>query len=202
MPVIRWPHQPTISRAAMQFIEAAQLLGEQVIVLSMYHVSKDEGVQPRCSVCYDEVYKQSGESNTCTNCYGTTFEGGVKSVARAWAIPGDKDSTEDFKPRGVWEKDTRSIQIERYPDLEENDYLVRVVKWGRHWVPEVLGARYRLDKIREVSLRTGARFNQTFSDRIAQLSDVSEVDRKHVIYQFPVPPTERAFRDPRSPIID
>ena len=123
-------------------------------------------------------------------------------MARAWAIPGDKDSTEDFKPRGVWEKDTRSIQIERYPDLEENDYLVRVVKWGRHWVPEVLGARYRLDKIREVSLRTGARFNQTFSDRIAQLSDVSEVDRKHVIYQFPVPPTERAFRDPRSPIID
>lgn len=202
MPVIRWPHQPTISRAAMQHIEAAQLLGEQVIILNMYRVGRDEGVAPRCPNCYDDVYKDS-DTSQCPVCFGTTFQGGVKQMSRAWAIPGDADNTQEFKPRGAWESDTRSVQVERYPDLFEHDYLIRVFDWGPNWVPRTLGPRYRFSgAVHEVSLRTGARYNQTFLDRIAQTSNLALVDRQSPIQLFKIPEGQPILRDPHSPIID
>lgn len=103
--------------------------GEECVLLHMYHVNEVQDVVPRCPACYDDVYKQ-GERYDCPRCYGTTFDGGVARVHRAWALFTDAQDVETFGKRGLWHPIASSVQTEPFPDLWQRDYVVRVARWS------------------------------------------------------------------------
>lgn len=158
--------------------------GEEAILLAMYHVNADEDTVPRCSQCYDDIYS-GGDQATCTMCYGTTFQGGVKSAQRVWAMFSDKAIAENLGQHGVWAPDSREIQCEPFPELMEHDFVVRVRTWDNH-TPTELEGYYAISQVTRDSLRTGNRFGQWPWDVVGQRAKISELQSNSVIYQYPV----------------
>lgn len=166
--------------------ESMQSHGEEVILLKMFHAAADQGDVKRCPVCYNDVYR-SGDSSKCKSCYATTFEGGVKAMIRAWALFSTISDTEKKTKQGEWQPENRQVQLEGGLKMYQNDYLIRVDKWGQNHVPLDLGNRYVLSGVENESLRTGNQIAQTDEDRVGQKSTASFLTKTHVIYQFPVP---------------
>lgn len=151
----------------------------------MYHANEVQDQVPRCSACYDDIYKQ-GDRYDCRRCYGTTFEGGVASAHRAWAIFTDAQDVETFGKRGIWHPIASTVQTEHLPDLWQRDYVVRVNRWTPdHRVAEVDGI-YVLKQVVNESLRTGAMRAQTVYDTIGQRADLSMIAENMPIYLYPV----------------
>lgn len=165
-----------------QVREAMQAHGEEIIALRMYHPVLDEPAQPRCPNCYDDVYKQ-GEFFDCTVCYGTTFKGGIKELARCWAILSSSPDEEERKKRGVYQRVPRSIMFESSVDLKQNDYFFRVRRWSKAHEPVEMGEAYVLDQVSEDDLHTGNQFKQTPQDVVGQKARISGLDPGHVIYR-------------------
>lgn len=159
--------------------------GEECVLLHTYHVTRDEGIQPRCPLCFDDIYSQ-GERQDCDNCYGTTFHGGIKQAWRAWGLFTDADDPETIGKRGVWNPSERNLHTEHEPDLIQRDFVVRVSAWGPgHRVDEIEGI-YVLKNTNNESLRTGNRFGQTQFDTVGQRADIQRVAEAMGIYKYPV----------------
>lgn len=186
MAVVRLPQPYASNHVSMQNFEALQSVGEQIIYLSMFHVNIDGESVPRCTNCYDEDYNQQDEFK-CATCYGTTYEGGVKAVCRAWAIVGDAQNMEDFSKQGVWNKERVTAQLEITPVTMSNDYIIRVPRWSETNVPLELGDRYIIEDVGVRSVRTGARYGQVYrQDYFGQKTYMSKVDPNHPIQLYPV----------------
>ena len=177
--------EPYAIRQARQSVRDSLMShGEECILLHMYHVNEVQDIQPRCSWCFDDVYKQ-GERYDCDRCYGTTFEGGVAQAYRAWALFTDAVDVETFGKRGIWHPIASSVQTEHLPDLWQRDYIIRVNRWTQdHRVAEVDGI-YVLKQVTNESLRTGAMRGQTAYDTIAQRAELSMIADTMPIYLYP-----------------
>ncbi len=194
MAVIRLPQPYASNHVAMQNMEALQAVGEEIIYLSMFHVNIDGNNYPRCSVCYDEDYNQQDQFK-CSTCYGTTYEGGVKTICRAWAIVGDAQNIEDFTKQGVFNKERVTAQVEITPVTMSNDYIIRVVRWSDTHMPLELGDRYIIEDVGVRSVRTGARYGQVYrQDYFGQKTYMSKVDPNHPINLYQVPTTAPVLR--------
>jgi hypothetical protein len=165
--------------------ESLQSHGEEVIGLRMFHAGIAGDDVPRCH-CFDDVYKQSSEYK-CPDCYGTTYQGGVRQVLRLWAMFTDSDWDERKDKRGQYLPEQKQVQIEGDLQLIQNDYLIRVKKWSKDHRPLELGSRYVLGRTSHDSLRTGNQYGQTDADLVGHKSPVSALDPSHPIYLFPVP---------------
>jgi hypothetical protein len=183
--VVRVPRQHTVDRTTKQVMESMQSVGEECIALTMFHPSVDE-TQPRCSECYDPIYKQNAKSD-CSSCFGTTIEGGVKYVQRAWATFTESTNEEKYTKRGAWQPDEREVQIEAFPQLARHDYLVRVKRWDLNFGPLELADRYILGTVTEVVLHAGSRFSQQDIDKVGQKSSLQMLPKNHVIYRYEIP---------------
>jgi hypothetical protein len=184
--LIRVPQNYAVNFGYANVKQTLQALGEECIVLSMYHVNTDANTQPRCGICYDDVYKNNEDPN-CTYCYGTTFQGGVKEAWRVWAIFTDETQDEKISKTGVWQDKTHSVQTEAYPPLEQNDYIIRVLRWDTNrQEPLEIGSYYKMGPVQPVSVRTGNRYGQTNEDRIAQKFTADFLPKTHVIYNYDV----------------
>lgn len=185
MPVIKLPEPYAIRQARESVRDSLRSHGEECVLLHMYHVNEVQDKQPRCSWCFDEVYKQ-GDKYDCDRCLGTTFEGGVAQAFRAWAVFTDAQDVETFGKRGLWHPIASSVQTEPFPDLWQRDYVVRVAQWTQdHRVAEVDGI-YVLKAVTNESLRTGSMNAQTAYDTIGQRADLSMVADTMPIYKYPV----------------
>lgn len=174
--------EPFAIRNARKLVaESLQAHGEEVIGLSMYHPVIDDE-HPRCPNCYDPDYKQ-GDPSTCTVCYGTGFDGGVKRMGRMWAMFDDSPEVEEQVKRGVWHPTTRGIQLESHPQLIEHDYLFQVNRWSKDHRPLELGGAYIMDQVTNQSLRTGNQLAQRDSDRVGQKGRCHRLDTSHLIYK-------------------
>jgi hypothetical protein len=181
--IIKVPAQYAVNQVYANIKNAMQLLGEECLLLRMIHVN-DAGDQPRCSTCYNDVYKQIEDPN-CLNCYGTTFEGGIREVWRVWAIFDDQTQDEKKAKDGVWGNEDHEVQTEPFPELQQNDYAIRVKQWDSiKQAPLELGLRYRLGPVSPVSVRTGSRFSMTNSDRVAQKFHAIMLPISNVIYSY------------------
>src|SRR5689334_3461200 len=125
----------------------------------MFRVNIGGETHPRCTRCYDPDCNQQGRVK-CPLCYGTTYQDGVMTACRAWAIVRDAQNQEDFSQRGVWNKERVTAQLEITPTTMTNDYIIRVQQWSETNVPLVLGERYILEDVGVRSVRTGARIGQ------------------------------------------
>lgn len=180
------PEPYAIRQARRNVRESLQSHGEEIILLRMYHVTTDQGTQPRCH-CFDDIYQQSADF-ACPDCYGTTFAGGVKQALRVWALISTITDVEDTKKRGMWAPDNdRTVHFEASLDVSENDYLIRVKRWGPDHRPLELGPRMVLGDVTEESLRTGNQYGQTSEDLVGQRARAHGVSTDHPIHQYPVP---------------
>jgi hypothetical protein len=160
--------------------------GEECILIHMWHVNEAEALgQPRCPVCYDDIYKQ-GEKFDCERCYGTTYDGGVKDIYRAWGLFTDSQDEENFSKRGMWHPIARSMQTEHIPDLWQRDYVVRVTDWTIDHRPIDIDGIYVMKEVSNESLRTGNVAGQTQVDNIAQRCDLDRAAEEMPIYQYPI----------------
>jgi hypothetical protein len=171
----------TLARQSMR--DSLMSHGEECIALRMYHVNEDEGKAARCPQCYDDMYKQSNAIN-CSDCYGTTFAGGVKSAVRVWGMFTDQAVAEQIGAKGVWQPDQRDMQVEPFPLLTEHDYVVRVRLWdSSHKALEVEGY-YAIQQVTRNSLRTGNRFGQWQWDIVGQKATVTELQKNSPICSY------------------
>jgi hypothetical protein len=152
--------------------DSLQMAGEQAILLQLYHPGDPDAVP--CPQCGDDIYK-SPEAD-CNSCYGTMFEGGVRTAMLVWALFTDNTNAEQLGPRGAWRPDNRSVQFEAFPLVDEHDVIVRVRQWAAQGTPAVLEGYYMLQAVTQRSLRTGNRFGQFNWDTVAQKAAVAELN--------------------------
>lgn len=196
--IIRVPQQYSVNRRVRDVGDYLATVGEECIALSMFHLTEDLGKQPRCPK-FNEIYNNN-HSFECEICYGTTFYGGVKRATRVWAVFTDSPSQENFTKRGENDFSAHQVQVEAFPFLKENDYIIRVKEWHTKLVsgyripyPKVFGDRVRLDVVQEQTIRTGSRYGQAGYDKIGQKASVVELPTKHIIYSYiPKEPVLRA----------
>ena len=174
--------EPFAIRTARKAVrESMQMHGEEIIGLHMYHPVIDQDVE-RCPNCYDEDYKQ-GDPQSCTVCYGTTFNGGIKVMARMWAMFDDAPNVEEQTKRGVWQPGDRGIQIESHPIFMEHDYFFRVKRWSQDHRPLEMGDAFTVDAVTVNSLRTGNQVAQNTDDVVGQKCRAHQLDVSHIIYK-------------------
>ena len=110
--------------------EAQQWLGETACVISMFN-SQNAGDQPRCSHCYSNVYGQSStENGVCPFCYGTSYEGGIKSIWLTSIIVSRPKWDYQVQPRGEIAMEWYDIQIPNYCQVWQNDFVLRLNGWN------------------------------------------------------------------------
>jgi hypothetical protein len=155
--------------------------GEEVVVFRLFHPTSDPNAE-RCW-CYDEVYKDV-ETKDCPDCVGTGFQGGVKDVARIWAMFTASDNDEEFKKSGQYQHTKMSVQMEGQPTLMENDILARVLRWSNRHEPLEVEGFYILREIQVDSLRTGNDPARVQTNVVGQKSRTAmRLDEAHPIYK-------------------
>ena len=159
--------------------------GEECVLVHMLHVPEvqDDPNYPRCPVCWDDVYKQASKFD-CPNCYGTTFDGGVKDIYRAWGLFTDSNDEETFGKRGMWHPIASSVQTEHVPDLWQRDFVVRVARWSADHRIEEIDAIYVFKGVTNESLRTGAMIGQTGYDTVSQRADLQLISKDMPINKY------------------
>lgn len=178
--------EPYAVRFARQSIRDSLMShGEECILFKTYHVNEDQDVQPRCPVCWDDVYEQN-QSFDCDRCYGTGFDLGVKHVFRAWAIFTDAQDEEQISSRGYWHPQDCNMQTEHIPDLWQRDYVARISGWTADHRPTGVEGFYVLKQVTNESLRTGNRIGQTSFDNVGQRADVQHIAKEMPICKFPI----------------
>lgn len=183
--------EPYAIRLARQSIRDSLMShGEEYIALHMHHVNEAQGKVDRCPACFNDIYKQ-GDKFDCPTCYGTTFDGGVAAVWRAWGIFTDSDDSETFGKRGMWHPMASKIHTEHVPDLWQRDYAIRVTGWTLDHRPTGIDAIYVFKDVKNESLRTGNRRGQTDFDNVSQIAELQLIAEEMPIYKFPV--TGRVF---------
>lgn len=160
--------------------------GEECILIHMMHANEvqDNPAYPRCPVCFDDLYNQASKFD-CDRCYGTTFDGGVKDIYRAWGIFTDADDSETFGKRGLWHPIASRVQTEHVPDLWQRDFVVRVGSWTRDHRVESVDAVYVFKNVENESLRTGAALGQTGFDTVSQRADLQQISSDMPINKYP-----------------
>lgn len=140
----RW----AVDQERQRHSQALYMVGEWTMFVLMWHLQDYEsGLVGKCPLCATSrtatAYMQP-ERNKCTNCFGTTFDGGFKAMIVRPAIFGDTDEGQAFQARGVVNSD--DLDMESTPDfrVRSGDYCLRAT-----------GDRFYLRVPQRVTLRTG-----------------------------------------------
>lgn len=193
------PENYAVHQARQAVKNSLQSHGEEVVLLSCYHVNSDYDDQPRCPECFDDLY-QAGEKNDCPTCYGTTFQGGIKNAYRAWALFTDAADQEDHTKHGVWHPIKRNVHTEHLPDIMEHDFIIRVTSWSTDYRPVGVEGIYVCDVVTNESLRTGNRPGQITMDAVGQRADVERLSEQMPIYRYPIVGTRFGRMDETSTV--
>jgi hypothetical protein len=159
---LRDPQPWAIEQERIRHNQALYAVGEYAVFALMWHVEDfRDGLVSRCSVCWvpfgevAEVYGQTSKQK-CLNCFGTTFEGGIRNlIVRPIIFPDNPDSETNDR-RGVIQ--SNSAQVETTSDfrIQQHDYLFR----GD-------ASRYQLDAPMETTAHAGFKFPYQRDEGIA-----------------------------------
>jgi hypothetical protein len=145
---IRQPQRWAVDQERQRHSQALYMIGEWTMFCLMWHIQDYEdglvGRCPQCSTTRGAVAYEQPERNKCTNCFGTTFDGGFKALIVRPAIFSDTDEGQAFQARGVVASD--DLDMESTPDfrVRSGDYCFRAT-----------GDRFYLRVPQRVTLRTG-----------------------------------------------
>lgn len=140
-PPLRAPLQrPTtydIAQEQLRHNDAIHWFGEMTCFLMWWRIEDFlDNLVERCSVCYvpfgdiSEAFRQPS-INKCVNCFGTTFEGGLRSVLYRPAIWELNPQSKDVVQRGEVEIIKGFIETLSNLDLREGDVAAR--RDGTRW---------------------------------------------------------------------
>jgi hypothetical protein len=173
-----------IEQERMRHIQALYQVGENAAFFLMWHLLDFEaGLVGRCTRCYAagraqrvaEVYNQPTQQK-CPDCYGTTFQGGIRARIVRPALFTDADETEHPESRGT--QHPVSLTVESSVDfrLREGDYVIRAD-----------GTRWRTATPVRTNLRSGFGHPVQGADAISYNASSARLeDRTSVAYQLPV----------------
>ncbi len=164
--------------------QAIYSLGELVLFVLMWTVEDHQaGYIAKCKRCFagatDEarssaVYQQSTVTR-CPECYGTTFEGGVRAKLVRPALITDSDDEEKKSGRGVLHPQSVSVEATNDFRYRSGDYMFRID-----------GSRWQLTNPTRVTLRTGFSHPTQQKDSIGYVRGVATlVDQTSVAYMIP-----------------
>lgn len=184
MSVIKLVEPYAVTQLRKDVRDSLMTAGELAIALQLYHAGDKDAVP--CPECGDDLYN-SPEAH-CPTCFGTMFVGGVRYGMKVWAMFSEHESTEAITQRGLYEPDSREVQLEAFPLLSERDVIVRVESWNIDGSPEEVAGFYTLQAIKHSSVRTGPRYGQATWDIYGQKGMCSELPNnpKGGITTYPV----------------
>lgn len=139
-----------IEQERLRHNQALYSLGEYAVFVLLWHEQDlTAGRVQRCPTCYvaqglvSEAYGQ-GDQNRCPDCYGTTFEGGIRALIYRPALFTEVDEDEQKTARGIARP--ASVDVESTEDFRmlHGDYVFRAN-----------GHRYQLRVPQRTTLRTG-----------------------------------------------
>lgn len=178
--------------AVMQEIErhdeAVRWFGEMTACIFMWNAFDFAArLVGRCTVCfeaYGEIADAYGQAprKMCPNCYGTTFEGGIRALLYRPAIWTKDVVSQDVEKRGQVEVTTAEVQTVSGTAMREGDFLVRSN-----------GTRWQINSPDDTEISTG--FGPKGNDSVvgsffrAQLEDGSSV-----AYLIPIVEEAMSFR--------
>jgi hypothetical protein len=130
-------HSYAVEQEVLRHDDAVINFGEMTACIMLW-CTRDfqQGLVERCSVCYTpfgliaDAYEQSSK-NKCANCYGTTFEGGIRAILYRPALWAEDVVSEDVRARGYTTVSTGSVQVTSDFNMRDGDYLVR--QDGTRW---------------------------------------------------------------------
>jgi hypothetical protein len=191
VPVTQQPYyvrqsQPwAIAQERQRHTQALLQVGENFLFTLMWHIQDFEaGLVVRCARCFStgstvdqaiaNVYKQPNQ-NRCPDCYGTTFEGGIKAQIVRPAIISDADQTDAYDARGVTHVEDLTIESTADFHVRNGDYAFRAN-----------GDRFYLRVPTRTTLRTGyGSPSMTTTGIDYNLSRASLEDPSSVAYLLP-----------------
>lgn len=147
----RDPQRWAVDQEHYRHNQAIWMIGEYVMYALMWHLEDFEGgLVGRCQRCGNtdnKVFQAYGQSDRydCPECYGTTFEGGIRCLIVRPAIIEDTDEGETHDRRGIPLGNT-TVNVETTTDFRVRtmDYLFRQD-----------GSRWQCRVPKRVSVRTG-----------------------------------------------
>jgi hypothetical protein len=157
--------------------QAMYSVGEYAMFVMLWHVEDFErGYVVRCLRCYGDgtaraaaVYNQPRQ-NRCPECFGTTFEGGIRAKVVRPAIFTDTDDVENPSPRGVTHPQNLTVESTSDFRFRNGDFVFRLD-----------GSRWQLSAPSRVTVRTGfahpsqAATSMGYGPAMAQLEDETSV---------------------------
>lgn len=124
-------HNYAVAQEVMRHDDALHWYGEMTALVMLWSVRDFEnGDVGLCSVCFTplgivaEAYKQSSKAR-CANCYGTTFEGGIRAIVYRPALWEKNVLSQDVRERGHTTISSGSVQITSDVNMRDGDYLIR-----------------------------------------------------------------------------
>ncbi len=167
-------------------------LGEYAMFVMMWHVADFEaGLVGRCSTCspdddskeerYAKAYGHQPDIANCPDCYGTSFDGGIRAQVIRPAVVSDVNTETVTGRRG--EVTTDIVAIETTSDIfvRTGDFMFRAD-----------GGRYRCVEMTTLTVRSG--FDMPDSDEsIGGVIPSARLEDKASV-AYTIPPTNAALR--------
>lgn len=119
----------------------------------------------RCSLCFDNLKKRSSNSQ-CTECYGTTFEGGYYDPIHVFADLSPSPNIVQMATFGKMEVNQTAMFMSNFPIAKPNDMIVE--RSNRRW------------RVIQVNTVTEKRYT------LQQYLQVEEIEKSDAEYLFPV----------------
>lgn len=169
--------------------EVLYLYGEYAMFVMMWHVADFEaGLVARCSTCYATggtneriaaAYGGQSDRNRCPDCYGTSFEGGIRAKVIRPAVVSDLNTETSQGRRGEVTTDTVAAETSSDIFLRSGDYLFRAD-----------GTRYRCAEMSTLVVRTGFDVPDRDESVGGVIPSARLEDPASVAYMIPPSPTE------------
>lgn len=164
--------------------QALYRIGEYAMFVMMWKVSDlQAGLVNRCSRCYNtddnqdrigSVYNQALQGK-CPQCYGTTFDGGIRAKIVRPALFVDADDDEVKGERGVTHPESLSVEATNDFRARSGDFVIRKD-----------GSRYQITRPTRVTLRTGFYHPNQKNDSIGYARlQANLADKSSVVFQIP-----------------
>lgn len=190
---VRDPQDWAITQERQRHVQALYTVGEYAMFTLMWHEEDFlAGLVSRCRHCYRvqgsvdsqiaDAYNQPTQHH-CPDCYGTTFEGGIKAQIIRPAIFSDADEDEQRQARGVTNPQALSVESTTDFRVRSFDYVFRST-----------GDRFQLRVPNRITLRTGFEVPHQSKAAIGyNHARANQEDRTSVA--FTIPPDDATLAD-------
>jgi hypothetical protein len=120
---------------------------------------------PRCALCWDNQKKRSN-SSSCTECYGTTFQGGYYDPIHVFVDVNPSPNVLQLSTFGKMEINNTVLFMSNFPLAKPNDLIVE--RGNRRW------------RVVQVNVITEKRYT------VQQYLQVEEIEKSDAEFLFPV----------------